>query len=138
MKRFPWFQYPHAVGKNTLLVAALQARNNARVVFLGSLDFFSDEFFTANVQSGMSNKQYVVSVLNILPLTFNDLFSFDISQLFWCFPFRDVKKWKLIGVLFVSSKNFFYILKLKTFERIYVLSTHPSEILICAFILRIM
>lgn len=38
----------------------------------------------------------------------------------------------------MSSKNFFYILKLKTFERIYVLSTHPSEILICAFILRIM
>jgi oligosaccharyltransferase complex subunit beta len=37
------FQYPHAVGKSTLLVAALQARNNARVVFSGSMDFFSDE-----------------------------------------------------------------------------------------------
>ena len=36
-------EYPHAVGKSTLLVAALQARNNARVVFSGSLDFFSDE-----------------------------------------------------------------------------------------------
>ena len=54
---FLWFQYPHAVGKNTLLVAALQARNNARVVFLGSLDFFSDEFFTASVQNGMTNKK---------------------------------------------------------------------------------
>lgn len=35
--------YPHAVGKSTLLISALQARNNARVVFAGSLDFFSDE-----------------------------------------------------------------------------------------------
>ena len=26
-----------------------KARNNARVVFVGSLDFFSDEFFSANV-----------------------------------------------------------------------------------------
>ena len=40
-------EFPHAVGKNTLLVSALQARNNARVVFVGSLDFFSDEFFSA-------------------------------------------------------------------------------------------
>ena len=39
--------YPHATGKNTVLIAGLQARNNARVVFSGSLDFFSDEFFTA-------------------------------------------------------------------------------------------
>lgn len=30
----------------------------------------------------------MVSVLNILPVTLNDLISFDISQLFWCFPFR--------------------------------------------------
>ncbi|KAK3738104.1 hypothetical protein QZH41_013842 [Actinostola sp. cb2023] len=37
-------EYPHAVGKSTLLVAALQARNNARVVFSGSIDFFSDEY----------------------------------------------------------------------------------------------
>ncbi|XP_038078434.1 dolichyl-diphosphooligosaccharide--protein glycosyltransferase 48 kDa subunit-like isoform X2 [Patiria miniata] len=42
--------YPHAVGTNTLLVAALQARNNARVVFSGSLDMFSDKFFQASVQ----------------------------------------------------------------------------------------
>jgi len=43
-------EFPHAVGKNTLLVSALQARNNARVVFVGSLDFFSDEFFSASVE----------------------------------------------------------------------------------------
>lgn len=46
----PIKEYPHAVGKNTVLIAGLQARNNARVVFSGSLDFFSDEFFTADVE----------------------------------------------------------------------------------------
>jgi oligosaccharyltransferase complex subunit beta len=36
-------EYPHAVGKSTLLIAGLQARNNARIIFSGSLDFFSNE-----------------------------------------------------------------------------------------------
>lgn len=44
-------EYPHATGKNTLLIAGLQARNNARVIFSGSLDFFSDNFFNSAVQS---------------------------------------------------------------------------------------
>jgi len=52
--------YPHAVGKNTMLIGGMQARNNARVVVSGSLEFFSDEFFrsmaekpgAAGVQSG--------------------------------------------------------------------------------------
>merc|ERR1711974_434688 len=48
----PITEYPHAVGKQTVLVAGLQARNNARVIFSGSLDFFSDEFFTAEVETG--------------------------------------------------------------------------------------
>lgn len=51
-------EYPHAVGKNTLLIAALQARNNARVVFSGSLYFFSDEAFTSPVQRALGGKQY--------------------------------------------------------------------------------
>lgn len=34
-----------------LLVAALQARNNARVVVSGSLEFFSDAFIMASVQT---------------------------------------------------------------------------------------
>ncbi|XP_026540190.1 dolichyl-diphosphooligosaccharide--protein glycosyltransferase 48 kDa subunit [Notechis scutatus] len=50
-------QYPHAVGKNTLLIAGLQARNNARVVFSGSLDFFSDAFFTSSVQKAAGGSQ---------------------------------------------------------------------------------
>ena len=45
----PVLEYPHATGKNTVLVAGLQARNNARVVFAGSIDLFSDKFFTSAV-----------------------------------------------------------------------------------------
>ncbi|KAK2521558.1 hypothetical protein Q9233_010802 [Columba guinea] len=55
----PITQYPHAVGKNTLLIAGLQARNNARVVFSGSLDFFSDAFFNSAVQKAApGSKRY--------------------------------------------------------------------------------
>ncbi|XP_077468394.1 dolichyl-diphosphooligosaccharide--protein glycosyltransferase 48 kDa subunit [Stigmatopora argus] len=53
----PISQYPHAVGKNTLLIAGLQARNNARVVFSGSLDFFSDAFFNSDVQKATPGSQ---------------------------------------------------------------------------------
>ena len=53
------FQYPHAVGKNTLLVAALQARNNARVIFFGSIDFFSDEFFGSATQNANGGQRLV-------------------------------------------------------------------------------
>uniref|UniRef100_A0A803SZU0 Dolichyl-diphosphooligosaccharide--protein glycosyltransferase 48 kDa subunit n=1 Tax=Anolis carolinensis TaxID=28377 RepID=A0A803SZU0_ANOCA len=53
----PITQYPHAVGKNTLLVAGLQARNNARVIFSGSLDFFSDAFFNSAVQKATPGSQ---------------------------------------------------------------------------------
>lgn len=41
---------PHVAGKHTVLISALQARNNARVVFAGSLDLFSDSFYTSKVQ----------------------------------------------------------------------------------------
>ncbi|GIY67565.1 dolichyl-diphosphooligosaccharide--protein glycosyltransferase 48 kDa subunit [Caerostris darwini] len=51
-------EYPHAVGKNTLLISALQARNNARVVFSGSLDFFSDHFFQSGVQKVHGGKKF--------------------------------------------------------------------------------
>jgi len=36
-------QEPLAVGKDIGLISALQARNNARVTFVGSLEFFSDQ-----------------------------------------------------------------------------------------------
>lgn len=52
-------EYPHAVGKSTLLIAGLQARNNARVIFSGSINFFSNEFFAVPVQkSGLNAKSY--------------------------------------------------------------------------------
>ncbi|XP_015186256.1 PREDICTED: dolichyl-diphosphooligosaccharide--protein glycosyltransferase 48 kDa subunit [Polistes dominula] len=54
----PIKEYPHAVGKNTLLIGALQARNNARVLFSGSLFFFSDEAFTKSVQKVQGDKKY--------------------------------------------------------------------------------
>lgn len=40
-----------------ILIAALQARNNARIVFSGSLDFFSDEYFTSSVQNAQDSSQ---------------------------------------------------------------------------------
>jgi len=49
-------EYPHGIGKNTLLIAALQARNNARVLFSGSLFFFSDEAFTSPIQKGQGKQ----------------------------------------------------------------------------------
>ncbi|KAG1714253.1 Dolichyl-diphosphooligosaccharide--protein glycosyltransferase subunit [Nymphon striatum] len=55
-------EYPHAVGKNMLMVAAIQTRNNARVVFSGSIDMFSDEFFLANVEKVKSGSKPQKSV----------------------------------------------------------------------------
>lgn len=54
-------EFPHAVGTNTLLIAGLQARNNARTLFVGSLDFFSDEFLTSAVQNANSGQKYKLS-----------------------------------------------------------------------------
>jgi len=52
----PVIEYPHATGKGTVLVAGLQARNNARVVFAGSIDMLSDKFFNAKVSSSSGKK----------------------------------------------------------------------------------
>lgn len=43
--------FPFTVGSETTLIGAVQARNNARATFVGSLKFFSDEFFDANIKS---------------------------------------------------------------------------------------
>lgn len=43
-------QEPLAIGNDVGLISALQARNNARVTFVGSLEFFSDQFFDSPVQ----------------------------------------------------------------------------------------
>lgn len=54
----PIDSYPHSVGRNTVLISALQARNNARIVFVGSLDFFSDKFFESSVKNKADGKTY--------------------------------------------------------------------------------
>ncbi|KAI4461169.1 dolichyl-diphosphooligosaccharide--protein glycosyltransferase 48 kda subunit [Holotrichia oblita] len=54
-------EYPHAIGKSAVLIAGLQARNNARVVFSGSLSFFSDEFFTSPVQRAHGTEKHETS-----------------------------------------------------------------------------
>jgi len=46
---------PHTMGHNTQLIAALQARNNARVTFSGSLELFSDKFYLSSVQKYSSD-----------------------------------------------------------------------------------
>ena len=71
----PIRDYPHAVGKNTVLIAGLQARNNARVIFSGSLEFFSDEFFTAEIGSGPTGNAELAKMMSL-----------------WCFQERGVLK----------------------------------------------
>ena len=74
-------EYPHAVGKSTLLIAGLQARNNARVVFCGSIDFFSNSFFGSPVQKAQTgSKGY--------PLSGNRAMSQAISQ--WVFKEKGI------------------------------------------------
>ncbi|XP_076817367.1 dolichyl-diphosphooligosaccharide--protein glycosyltransferase 48 kDa subunit-like [Clavelina lepadiformis] len=50
-------QYPLAVGSSTVLVAGLQARNNARILFSGSLAMFSDDFLTSGVQKDSTDSK---------------------------------------------------------------------------------
>ncbi|XP_071712937.1 dolichyl-diphosphooligosaccharide--protein glycosyltransferase 48 kDa subunit-like isoform X2 [Rutidosis leptorrhynchoides] len=48
---------PSLYGSSISLVSVVQARNNARVVFSGSLDLLSNKFFKSPVQkAGASNK----------------------------------------------------------------------------------
>jgi len=51
-------EYPASVGKDTLLLTAIQTRNNARIVFSGSIDMFSNRLFSSavNVQGKKHDK----------------------------------------------------------------------------------
>merc|ERR1711894_332919 len=82
----PVIEYPHATGKGTVLVAGLQARNNARVVFAGSIDMFSDKLFGAQVSSWSGKKAEKSG---------NQALAFALAR--WCF--------KLSGVLRVKGVN---------------------------------
>ena len=83
------FQYPHSVGRNPLLISALQARNNARIVFVGSLDFFSDNFFQSPITLRPNDKVYDKSG--------NEELATSLSK--WVF--------KEVGVLRVSAVDHF-------------------------------
>jgi len=89
----PVRDYPHAVGKNTLLIAGLQARNNARVIFSGSLEFFSDEFFNAEV-TGRDGKAVKAG---------NEAFAKAVSM--WCFQETGVLKVDSIEHHLVGEKE---------------------------------
>ena len=39
------------------MISGIQARNNARAVFVGSLDFFSNEFFESAVQKSIAGSK---------------------------------------------------------------------------------
>jgi len=81
-------EYPHAVGKSTLLIGGIQARNNARAVFSGSLDFFSDKFFMSGVQNG------AVSDSKYFSTSGNSKFAFDLAL--WTFKQNGVLR--VVGV----------------------------------------
>jgi len=49
-------QYPQSAGADTLLVTAVQTRNNARAVLSGSLELFSNKFFLSPVRTPLSSK----------------------------------------------------------------------------------
>ncbi|PWA43282.1 dolichyl-diphosphooligosaccharide-protein glycosyltransferase 48kDa subunit family protein [Artemisia annua] len=49
---------PSLSGSSISLVSVVQARNNARVVFSGSLDLFSNKFFKSPVQKAGSSNKY--------------------------------------------------------------------------------
>lgn len=66
-------EQPHVIGKETSLVTALQARNNARVIFSGSLELFSDRFFSFQATrrgnsktESTGNEQFVFKTLEWL------------------------------------------------------------------------
>jgi len=61
LKPKPITEYPHVTGKNAELSAGLQARNNGRVIFSGSMDLFSDEKFSSLVEKAGSGAHGVPS-----------------------------------------------------------------------------
>jgi len=70
-------EYPLAVGRNTLLIGGQQSRNNARVVFCGSLDLFGDRFMMSTVQNAAQSTSESFTRSGNMEL------AFDIAQ--WTF-----------------------------------------------------
>jgi len=72
----------HVSGKKISLVSALQARNNARAIFAGSLEMFSDRFFHSPVREYGSEK------ISSFEKSGNELFAKELLQ--WAFQERGI------------------------------------------------
>lgn len=70
--------HPENSGTDTLLVSALQARNNARVLFSGSIDLFSNIFFNTILENGQKSG--------------NELFTNELSK--WVFGERGILRFR--------------------------------------------
>ncbi|RCN45577.1 Dolichyl-diphosphooligosaccharide-protein glycosyltransferase subunit [Ancylostoma caninum] len=57
----PVDEYPGAIGQQVVMVGAVQARNNARAVFTGSMEMFSDAFLSAYVHKTGSGESSIRS-----------------------------------------------------------------------------
>eukprot|EP01135_Chromosphaera_perkinsii_P001484 Nk52_evm13s179 gene=Nk52_evmTU13s179 len=56
---------PFGIGKDAVLVAGMQARNNARAVFVGSMDMLSDAFFAMKAKGAVAgNEKFASSVFS--------------------------------------------------------------------------
>jgi len=71
-------EYPQSAGTDVLLVSAVQTRNNARVIFSGSIDLFSNKFFALPIDSAGQKSSK----------SGNEELSFELTQ--WLFQRRGV------------------------------------------------
>ena len=84
--------YLFFTGKGTVLVAGLQARNNARVIFVGSIDMFSDKFFMARVSSWSGKKAEKSG---------NQALAVALTR--WCFKLSGVLRVKVRKMTFLTT-----------------------------------
>ena len=107
-------------GKGTVLVAGLQARNNARVVFVGSIEMLSDKFFNAEVSSS-SGKKAAKSGNQALAVALAS----------WCFQLSGVLRVKVCKLVFV----FVYLPKFMVL--VWYSSFKPFRVVFSLFIFKI-
>merc|ERR1712003_423702 len=72
--------YPLAIGNELVLVAGLQARNNARIVISGSLKMFSDEFNLDEAQSDFCNSVLLWVTKNSGVIRYSDLKHYRVGE----------------------------------------------------------
>ncbi|SGZ05020.1 BQ5605_C032g11104 [Microbotryum silenes-dioicae] len=70
----------HLAGTSTGLVTAFQAKNNARITFVGSTDVFSDVFQSASIESSNGLRQVDLALPNRYPRSGNTAFLSDLTR----------------------------------------------------------